>query len=62
MWQYLALLVRHALDNGYQEIELTKESGEAWLELAGRAPPMMIGTTECTPVTITTKGTAGRTA
>jgi cyclohexanone monooxygenase len=45
----MALLVRHALDNGYQEIELTKESEEAWLELCRQAPPMMIGTTECTP-------------
>ncbi len=45
----MALMVRHALDNGYQEMELTAEAEQAWLELLLQAPPMMIGTTECTP-------------
>jgi cyclohexanone monooxygenase len=45
----MAIMVRHALDNGYQEIELTAEAEQAWLELLQQAPPMMIGTTECTP-------------
>ena len=45
----MALMVKHAMDNGYQEIELTRESEDAWLELCQQAPPMMIGTTECTP-------------
>ncbi|MFN3236027.1 MAG: flavin-containing monooxygenase [Pseudomonadales bacterium] len=45
----MAIVVRHALDNGYKEIELTAEAEQAWLELLQQAPPMMIGTTECTP-------------
>lgn len=45
----MAIMVRHALDNGYKEIELTAEAEQAWLELLQQAPPMMIGTTECTP-------------
>lgn len=45
----MALMVKHALDNGYKELELTRESEEAWLELLSHAPPMMLGTTECTP-------------
>ncbi len=45
----IAILVKHALDNGFKEIEVTRESEDAWLELLQQAPPMMIGSTECTP-------------
>ena len=45
----MAIMVRHALDNGYKEIEVTAEAEAEWLELLLLAPPMMIGTTECTP-------------
>ena len=45
----MAIMVRHALDNGYREIEVTAEAEAEWLELLLQAPPMMIGTTECTP-------------
>ena len=32
-----------------REIEVSLEAENAWLELLKQAPPMMIGTTECTP-------------
>lgn len=45
----MAIMVRHALDNGFKEIEVTEEAEAQWMELLLQAPPMMIGTTECTP-------------
>ena len=45
----MAIMVRHALDNGHKEIEVNAEAEAKWLELLMQAPPMMIGTTECTP-------------
>lgn len=45
----IALMVKHAVDNGCSEIEVTEEAENAWLELLQNAPPMMIGSTECTP-------------
>ena len=45
----MALMVKHAIDNNHKELELTKESEDAWLELLSQAPPMMIGSTDCTP-------------
>ncbi len=45
----MAIMVRHALDHGFKEIEVTEEAEAQWMELLLQAPPMMIGTTECTP-------------
>jgi cation diffusion facilitator CzcD-associated flavoprotein CzcO len=45
----MAIMVRHALDNEFKEIEVTEEAEAQWMELLLQAPPMMIGTTECTP-------------
>lgn len=45
----IALMVKHAQDNGLKEIEVTREAEDAWLELLSQAPPMMIGSTLCTP-------------
>lgn len=45
----IALLVKHALDAGKQALEVTAEAEEAWLQLLSNAPPMMIGSTDCTP-------------
>ena len=45
----IGMMVKHALDNQSQEIEVSLEAENAWLELLKQAPPMMIGTTECTP-------------
>ena len=45
----IGMMVRYALQNQFQEIEVSLEAEDAWLELLKQAPPMMIGTTECTP-------------
>ena len=45
----IGIMIKHALDNQYQEIEVSQDAENAWLELLKKAPPMMIGTTECTP-------------
>jgi len=45
----MAIMVRHALDNDFKEIEVTEDAEAQWMELLLQAPPMMIGTTECTP-------------
>ena len=45
----IALMVKHAQDNGFNEVEVTREAEDAWINLLLQAPPMMIGTTECTP-------------
>ncbi len=45
----IGTMVRYALQNQFQEIEVSLEAENAWLELLKQAPPMMIGTTECTP-------------
>ncbi len=45
----IALMVKHAQDHGLQEIEVSAEAEEAWLKLLSQAPPMMIGSTDCTP-------------
>jgi cation diffusion facilitator CzcD-associated flavoprotein CzcO len=45
----IATIVRHALDNGNREVELTKEAEDAWLELLLSGPGRMIGSQDCTP-------------
>ena len=45
----IALLVKHALDNGFDEIEVTKEAEDAWIELLLSGPGMMLGSPDCTP-------------
>ncbi|MDA0978691.1 MAG: NAD(P)/FAD-dependent oxidoreductase [Proteobacteria bacterium] len=45
----IALMVKHAQDTQARKIEVTREAEDAWLELLLQAPPMMIGSTECTP-------------
>jgi cation diffusion facilitator CzcD-associated flavoprotein CzcO len=45
----IALIVRHALDNGYTRVEVTQEAEDAWVELLQSGPPRMIGTSDCTP-------------
>ena len=45
-----AITIRHALDNGYREIEVTKDAEDAWLELLATGPGrMMMGNDTCTP-------------
>ncbi len=45
----IAMIVRHALDHGYCEVEVTKEAEDAWLDLLLSGPGMTIGSLECTP-------------
>lgn len=45
----IAMIVKHALDNGHQTVEVSAQAEQAWLELLSNAPPMMIGSTDCTP-------------
>jgi cyclohexanone monooxygenase len=42
-------VVKHALDNGCAEVEVTKEAEDAWIELLLSGPGMMLGSAECTP-------------
>jgi cyclohexanone monooxygenase len=45
----IAMIVRHALDHGYREVELTQEAEEAWLDLLRSGPGMTLGSADCTP-------------
>ena len=45
----IALVVKHAVDNGYAEVEVTKEAEDAWIELLLSGPGMMLGSPDCTP-------------
>ena len=42
-------MIKHAIDNGFSEIEVKKEAEDAWIKLLMSAPPRMIGSTNCTP-------------
>jgi cation diffusion facilitator CzcD-associated flavoprotein CzcO len=45
-----ALTVKHALDNGYERIEVTAEAEQSWLDLLATGPGrMMMGNDQCTP-------------
>ena len=46
----IAAVIRHALDHGYAEVEVSKEAEQAWLELLLSGPGMsVIGSPDCTP-------------
>ncbi|MDP1793142.1 MAG: NAD(P)/FAD-dependent oxidoreductase [Acidimicrobiales bacterium] len=46
----IALTIRHALDIGAKQLEVTKEAEEAWLDLLLSGPGRMLGAnTTCTP-------------
>jgi cyclohexanone monooxygenase len=45
----VAALVKHAIDGGHREIEVTRQAEDAWMELLKGASPMLIGSTQCTP-------------
>ncbi|MBV8690265.1 MAG: NAD(P)/FAD-dependent oxidoreductase [Actinobacteria bacterium] len=46
----IATIVKHAVENGRQEVEVTKEAQDAWMELLLSGPRLgVIGSTECTP-------------
>ncbi len=45
----IALTIRHALGNGYAEVEPSAEAEDAWVELLMSGPGSMIGGPDCTP-------------
>jgi cation diffusion facilitator CzcD-associated flavoprotein CzcO len=45
----IALVVRHALDTGAKEVEVTQEAQDAWLALLLSGGGRMIGSQDCTP-------------
>jgi cyclohexanone monooxygenase len=45
----IAMVVKHALDRGAKEVEVTPEAQEAWVNLLLTAPGRMIGSPDCTP-------------
>jgi cyclohexanone monooxygenase len=45
----IALMVKHALDNGFREIEVTSEAEEAWVQLLLTGAGRMTGGADCTP-------------
>jgi cation diffusion facilitator CzcD-associated flavoprotein CzcO len=47
--QTIALVVKHALENGYERVEVTKEAEDAWLDLLLSGPGRMLGSPDCTP-------------
>jgi cyclohexanone monooxygenase len=55
----IAMTIRHALDSGYDEIEVTKEAEDAWLELLLSGPGRMLGSPDCTPGYYNNEGQPG---
>ena len=45
----IAMTIKHAIDNGYDVIEVTKESEDAWVDLLLSGPGTMLGSPDCTP-------------
>ena len=45
----IAVTVRHALDVGADEVEVTKEAEDAWMELLGSGPGFTLASADCTP-------------
>jgi cation diffusion facilitator CzcD-associated flavoprotein CzcO len=46
----IAAIVRHALDQGHREVEVTQQAQDEWMELLYSAPRLgVIGSADCTP-------------
>lgn len=45
----IAAVVRHALDHGCREVEVTAEAEQAWLDLLATGAGRMLGSPDCTP-------------
>jgi cyclohexanone monooxygenase len=57
----IAMIVKHALDGGFSEVEVTQEAEEAWLELLLAGPGMTLGSSDCTPGYYNNEGRPGGT-
>ncbi len=45
----IAMILRHALDTGSDEVEVTAEAERRWVELIESAPQTFLGNPDCTP-------------
>ena len=45
----IAMTVKHALDGGYHEVEVTQEAQDAWVDLLLTGMGRMMGAPDCTP-------------
>ena len=45
----VAMIVQHALEHGYDQVEVTKEAEDAWIDLLLSGPGMTLGSADCTP-------------
>ncbi|MBI2709650.1 MAG: NAD(P)/FAD-dependent oxidoreductase [Actinobacteria bacterium] len=45
----IAAVVRHVLDSGRDEVEVTAEAEQAWIDLLLSGTPRMLGAPDCTP-------------
>ncbi len=45
----IAMTVKHALDHGYSQVEVTEEAQEKWVELLLTGMGRMLGAPDCTP-------------
>ncbi|MFI0356947.1 flavin-containing monooxygenase [Actinomadura sp. 9N407] len=45
----VALTIKHALDNGYSEVEPSKEAEDAWIDLLLSGKPLIERPADCTP-------------
>ncbi|HXH57973.1 NAD(P)/FAD-dependent oxidoreductase [Iamia sp.] len=45
----IATIIRHALDEGFDQVEVTKEAEDAWVDLLLSGAERMLGAPDCTP-------------
>jgi len=55
----IALVMKHALDEGHDQVELTAEAEQEWLDLLASGPGMIIGSPDCTPGYYNNEGQPG---
>jgi cyclohexanone monooxygenase len=56
----IAMIVKHTLDNGYDEVEVTQEAEDAWMELLQSGAQMrLFGSIDCTPGYYNNEGQPG---
>jgi cation diffusion facilitator CzcD-associated flavoprotein CzcO len=56
----IAMTIKHAVEGGYAEVEVTKEAQDAWMELLYSAPVVgTIGSLDCTPGYYNNEGKGG---
>jgi cyclohexanone monooxygenase len=56
----IAMTIRHALDGGHRQVEVTQEAEDAWMDLLRSAPQIgTIGSLDCTPGYYNNEGQGG---